>query len=1092
MLHTFRTIAKYERKVLLRSWFFRIFSGLSLFVLFGFNMGEISEVGDMRWVYRAVASNIPYADLFILNIAQAIIAVFLSSEFIKRDRKQDTAEVFYVRSMGNLTYVMAKCWSIISIFLLVNAVGLGMGLVFNLLAADTRVDWQAYLYYPALISIPTLLFIVGLSGLFMSIIRNQAITFVLLLGYIFTSMLYLGNDYNYLFDYMAFHLPLFHSDIVGFGDWEQILRLRSMYAAFGIALIALTALLLRRLKQSPLQNALAALLALSGLAAGGFQGKVHLDEYQRQAALPEQMIALNNQYVQAPKIDIQEYRLELEQDADHFSVTSRMHGVFAEEANEFVLRLNPGLEVHEITSPHGSVNFERKLHLLLLRFAEPPPPDSTILLTIRYSGKIDQAACYPDIDRDQKYPMEKQFIFDLGRQYAFTSPRFLLLTEESNWYPIAGVGYSTTDPSWFRKDFIDFELSVKTLPGLRPVAYGDIRETGANSFQILPEHALTRMALAIGEYEKSTLKTDSLEFSAYYLKGHDYFAKGLPDIQDTLPKIIVERLRDFERKSGLEYPHRSFSLVEVPGQFKSYDRTWTSLHETNQPSMVFIPERGLHTRNFDFNGSVKRQKRWNSRRNMTPEEIQIRVLYAFLGEFYRFKNVSTRSNNRRVVVRESINPYAQFAQFYELCNNLDAEEWPVMNRVLESYLQPSGQNNQDWTRQNAGATQYEQANMVLQDKSFAEALLSIDKRDLIDNIIELKGDLLFSTVEANTEEGEFAGFLQKLLKEYRFRNLPFDVFVSRLQNEFGLDLGKRMPGWFRESELPRYLVQTPIAEKVLSGDQELVRIRYAMANEGAAEGVVKVSIRTEDALDKLLYLAPGQAKSVSYLLPEEPQEINFNLLVSGNLPNQLEYNFDQIPETKVINATAAEIILPGEFSFSDNNREIIVDNEHGGFAYSEYEEMSRLRKWLKPAQQDDFKYKGSIIWRPPLNWTPTTNDRLFGEFIRSAYYIKAGDGSKEAYWKVPLRGAGRYDVFYHVYKDVSFRWNRNQKGSYQFVIPHDSGTDRPTLELTRQIPDGWFRLGDYYFSSDTVTVTLTNESRLRAVFADAVKFVKID
>ena len=48
MLFTFRTIAKYERKILMRSWFFRIFSALSLFVLFVFNMGEVSPVGDMQ------------------------------------------------------------------------------------------------------------------------------------------------------------------------------------------------------------------------------------------------------------------------------------------------------------------------------------------------------------------------------------------------------------------------------------------------------------------------------------------------------------------------------------------------------------------------------------------------------------------------------------------------------------------------------------------------------------------------------------------------------------------------------------------------------------------------------------------------------------------------------------------------------------------------------------------------------------------------------------------------------------------------------------------------------------------------------------
>ena len=205
MFSTFWTISKYERKILLRSWFFRIFTALTLFFIFVFNLGEISAVGNQTWVYRAVPSNMPYVAIYLLNIGQAIIAVFLSAEFIKRDRKQDTTEVFYVRSMSNASYVLGKAWSILSLFLLVNIAALGLSLIFNSLAKDTYIDWQAFLYYPVLISIPTLIFIIGLSSLMMSIIRNQALTFVIMVGYILSSLIYLSSSFNYLFDYMGFY-----------------------------------------------------------------------------------------------------------------------------------------------------------------------------------------------------------------------------------------------------------------------------------------------------------------------------------------------------------------------------------------------------------------------------------------------------------------------------------------------------------------------------------------------------------------------------------------------------------------------------------------------------------------------------------------------------------------------------------------------------------------------------------------------------------------------------------------------------------------------------------------------------------------------
>ena len=117
-----------------------------------------------------------------------------------------------------------------------------------------------------------------------------------------------------------------------------------------------------------------------------------------------------------------------------------------------------------------------------------------------------------------------------------------------------------------------------------------------------------------------------------------------------------------------------------------------------------------------------------------------------------------------------------------------------------------------------------------------------------------------------------------------------------------------------------------------------------------------------------------------------------------------------------------------------NKGEIIVDNESSGFEFSHFEEVSRLRKWLKPKEGDGFKYKGTRVWRPPLNWTATTNDEFFGEFIRSAFYIKAGDGSKNVNWKIPVAEPGRYEVYYHVYKDQSFRWNRDTKEIITFLF----------------------------------------------------------
>ena len=204
-----RTVARFEIKTLLRSWFFRIFSILILFILGFFDLMVVTDVGaNPPWLFREIASSIPYFNLLIFNLVQAVIIVFLASDFLKRDKKLDTTDVIYIRSMSNGDYVIGKTIGVFIVFFMLNIAVLLLALIFNYAQTDTPVVWEAYLYYPLIISLPTLLYITGLSFLMMVILRNQAITFIVLLGYIASTLFFLTTKYNYVFDYMAFSKPV--------------------------------------------------------------------------------------------------------------------------------------------------------------------------------------------------------------------------------------------------------------------------------------------------------------------------------------------------------------------------------------------------------------------------------------------------------------------------------------------------------------------------------------------------------------------------------------------------------------------------------------------------------------------------------------------------------------------------------------------------------------------------------------------------------------------------------------------------------------------------------------------------------------------
>ena len=61
---------------------------------------------------------------------------------------------------------------------------------------------------------------------------------------------------------------------------------------------------------------------------------------------------------------------------------------------------------------------------------------------------------------------------------------------------------------------------------------------------------------------------------------------------------------------------------------------------------------------------------------------------------------------------------------------------------------------------------------------------------------------------------------------------------------------------------------------------------------------------------------------------------------------------------------------------------------------------------------------------------------------------------------------------------------------YHFKVKYDGDEDHAYINL-RRAGEGWFRVGTFSFSEDTVRVILSNDiANVRMITADAVKIVK--
>ncbi|MDR0575944.1 MAG: xanthan lyase [Tannerella sp.] len=640
-----------------------------------------------------------------------------------------------------------------------------------------------------------------------------------------------------------------------------------------------------------------------------------------------------------------------------------------------------------------------------------------------------------------------------------------------------------------------------------------VPETKDSLFIFETDFPSPSITLIIGDYEQKCIDVDSTLFSIWHLKGHDYFTSAFDSIMDTIPAQIRERRRSLESAYSLDYSFNRFSLVETPVQFYSYVRTWTQAQEKMQPEMILFPEKGCLFDNADVVKRVKNEKRWAkwNGQDISDDEAAIRALNNFMWTFQRTESDFNWSQERGSVnVTVKANPYFVFPQLYNFRYNIFSSEWPIANRLIELYLQDKSDNN-TWIRQMNGISNNEKANLLMEQRPFKELLSDTEQRDLLDNVISLKANYLFAPAERNIGYKEYRDSLRVVLQRNIFTNLRFENLLDTMGAIAGEDLITPLEAWNYPTPLPVYIVGAPEVTHISNRDKEVYVVKLQITNDSDNDGVINVETNIggrNDVYDprakRKVSFAAHETKRLVSVWDEAPRNINVNTLISANLPNLVN-----LPVSNIIRERNKPIDEERDFVLQHVSYnipgEIIVDNEDSLlFVLSEPDVVGLLPRWLDQVDDNSFRYSGISNWRPPLQWTLTTNDKYYGTHVRSAYVIKSGSGSQSATWKIPVPVAGQYDLYYYVYKQEDVRRGRRGGGGggggggdrggngdteYHFTVKYDEDEEHAYIDLRRS-DEGWGLLGTYYFSQDTVRVILTNDCKLRSVVADAVKIVR--
>ncbi len=1095
-------------KTLLRGWFFRIFAGLSVLIIGIFNIAANIPDSGAPFIYRALPASLPYINLLVLNIGQAIVAVFLASEFLKQDRKNDTIEVIYARSMTNAEYILGKAFGVLLVFLFLNILMLSIGVGFSFLSGDASQGILEYLYYPLLISLPTLVYILGLSFFMMIVTRNQAITFIVLLGYIALSVFYLDKKFYQVFDFIAYQIPMMKSTVGGFADLHGTVIHRGIYFFIGLALIFFTITKLDRLPQSKKFRFLPWVLSILFLFAGVGLGYEYINNKKYTVQEKQAMISLNNQYLNYPKVNVDSCDIDLEHLGSEIKVSSRL--VVTNKnitgIDTIILSLNPDLEISKMKLNNKTCEFDREKQIIKVIPERKLNPGESARVDINYSGSIDENTCFLDQNLDDFKDNFSFEIFRLKKRYAYLQPDYVLLTREALWYPVSGVGYASNSPLNYTTDFTNYHLKVKTTPGMMAISQGTITDSTSEITGFATDVAIPQISLVIGDYTKKSIFVDSIEYSIFTIDGNDYYSEYFTDIADSLPGIIRDLKNKYETEISLSYPFKRFSIVEAPIQYFYGKHLYSLTSDAVQPEMTFYSEKGVLIEETDFK---KRKKRTESRMRRNKEEITPTELQSRIFKRFTEGNFMAPHTERYFFDYMDRNTLSIFPNYVTFSTSLQSEKWPALNMSLQSYLKDRYSNpisTYRWFSEDLSRD--ERINLELKNSSLSGFEKLHRKEETDDNEVALhdivlaKGDFLFSILRARYGEDSFNKVLDEFIENHKGQSTRFSALDSVMKENFGESIINDINDWYYGTSLPGFMIKDLETYKVLEEDHTKYQVRFKIANPEDTDGVVTINIdlydpnergggRRDDRppdLSERIHIPAKTAKEVGFVFTSEPERMNIYTHISLNLPNNLIYDFGSFDKIKKV--TPFEGVNDCDlFRKTIAEGEIIIDNEDSSFTYIQENQISYLKRLVDENRNPGYPYSRIRWWNPPAGWQHVLRSGFYGTYVRSATYTRSGQGDRMAKWEAPLDEEGYYDIYFHIEKINVNRRRQTKKSDYNFKVYHEGGVEEMNF-TDGDMENGWNYMGTYFITPETAKVELSNESVGSMVFADAVKWVK--
>lgn len=1125
-------VAGYERKMMTRNFVFVFLAfflvgGILIFHVFAHSYWNIDS-----YAFRMdIPSAIPYTNAYLFCVFQAFLATFIAGDFIKREPSRNTNEALLSRPVGNAEYVTGKGLAIVELLVMLDIVLMVLTGILHVFAIDSVFSPSLYLFYFLALTLPAILFTTALIVCVKMFIRSMVLASLVLLFYLWASLTLLPFLAHGITDFTASRVPGIFSPIAGHPAIGSYLLQRLVFVCLSIGFFTLAVLGFKRLSERWKH---AGWLIAFCFGAGIVTGFIYLFPFERQSELRERYRAVYREHDNAPKVNTVEHEITFRQEGERLFSTSEL---LVENRNKstvdtLLFYLNPGLKVSGLAIDGKETPFERDRQVILVPFKMQPGARS--LVTMNYSGKIEESICYPEIADREFQAMDFNNMLCMGHRFSFLTDDFTLLTPESIWYPttipVVNVGF----PWISRRDYTLYRLNVVNPVHKTILSQGEMSVKGDTTC-FNNERNLFGIVLVTGDMGKEQFKNRDFTSEYYYPRG-EFPCQGAFIASSEGKKQATEKIK-WQFVTYYGYPYDRVALVEVPVSFHTFIRPWREGTDYVHPELFLVPERRTPRLTEDKN-FMNRKVRANlahlcggskkvlvsMAKTYPSADIEANIIvnhfemYYKTGpkrEFLSWLPLMKKDKERTFSTADSWNKHE--CSFLGKKGNvlLSSSRYPMINSIFKA-MEPDKLEGmiEAKVERDMEAIEYLSGNSL--ERAFQPGTGS----PAIKGIARVKGRELWNRLQ-NLVGDSLVQFVDDFKERYKYREVDFDVFCEGLNRHFNVDVYPLLDAWYTGEGVPAFAIR----DIEINEDEEKKQatLYFKIWNKSDVEGIVRVDYENKAQWDsyqkrtlRYVTIAPRACLEVALPAPFKryADYYNINTGLSWNIPEQF---FVHNPGKVWVDRDSIREIDTTYFSPAN---EIIVDNEDEGFVI--HEEQSSYFK--KPSER-----KGYNVFPPDRSewrWTLFVSDYAHGDVIKSFYSKAGGSGKSRVEWNASIKEAGTYELFIkHVptsYSQLSFE---NDPSVVEYSFFHDGREDKIfffppdrtkkefdfTVKLRRanggeeefkldqsqrgsDFYQGWYNSGKYVLSPGDVKVVLHDKGLLpgKVLNADAVKWVKID